>query len=101
MSGKSQLRAVDVERGLKAAGFIEQARTSTSHVKWVRITNSGHFVVTVDANNEPFSDIMIGYMSKQAGMTKAQFYEICSKDGQKKAKRGALGWLSNIFDKPA
>ena len=98
MSGRPQLNVADVQRGLKAAGFVAQSKPATSHVKWVRQTNNNRYSVTVDANNEPFSHEMIGYMAAQAGMSVNQLYELCSKDGSKKAKRGALAWLNKMFN---
>lgn len=98
MSGKSQLRAADVEKALKAAGFNKLPQKGTSHTHWVKTTDSRIWKVTVDAHLEPFSDDLVSSMAKQAGMSKSQFYEICSKEGQKKAKKGKLGWLTSIFN---
>jgi predicted RNA binding protein YcfA (HicA-like mRNA interferase family) len=93
--GKSrpQLTAADVERGLKAAGFKREKQKGTSHTQW----SKDHLKVTVDAPKAPFSDDLIAMMARQAEMSKDNFYEICSKEGQKKAKKGTLGWLS-LFD---
>lgn len=98
MSGKPQLKVSDVERGLRSAGFKPLPQSATSHIKWVRQTKNTRYSVTVDANNEPFGHQMVSYMAAQAGMSVKQFYELCSKDGSKKANRGALSWLANIFD---
>ena len=95
---KPQLSTRDVVAGLKAAGFEEQPKTSTSHVKWIKRANGEKLVVTVDAHLEPFSHTLIASMAKQAGMTVKQFYEICSKDGQKRAKKGVLTWLGFTSD---
>lgn len=95
MKCRPQLSSKDVERGLKAAGFEQKPQTATSHVKWIKQTENSKLVVTVDAHLEPFSHILIQSMAKQAGMSIRQFYEICSKDGIKQAKKGLLGWLRN------
>lgn len=99
---KPQLTTRDVVAGLKAAGFEEQPKTSTSHVKWIkRCTIKGvetKLVVTVDAHLSPFSKTLIDSMAKQAGVTVKQFYVMCSKDGQKKVKKGLLSWIPGIAE---
>jgi predicted RNA binding protein YcfA (HicA-like mRNA interferase family) len=97
VSGKCQLCAADVEKGLKAAGFNRLPQKATSHTQWVKTTDR-IWKVTVDAHHEPFSDDLVSSMARQAGMSKSQFYEICSKEGQKKAKKNKLNWLTSIFD---
>lgn len=91
------LTTQDVVGGLKAAGFEEQPRTSTSHTKWIKKCVCGgqrtKKVVTVDAHLSPFSKDLIKSMAKQAGMSVKQLHELCSKDGQKDAKKGLLKWL--------
>ncbi len=98
MLGKPQLEAADIERGLKAAGFIQQPKTGTSHVQWVYKKKNIYYRVTISAHLAPFSHDLIRHMSNQAGMSVNEFYELCSKEGSKKAKRGTLEWLSRIFD---
>jgi hypothetical protein len=88
----------DVERGLSAAGFTLQKSTSgTSHTKWIKyeeIENKKFKrVVTVDAPKSPFSNDLIKSMSNQAGMTKKQFLQLCTKNGSKQAKKGDLTWV--------
>lgn len=96
-SHKPQLKASDVERGLKALGFEQRPQKGTSHTQWVLDTPGRRYKVTVDAPKEPFSDILVKSMACQAGISVSQFYEVCSKDGAKRAKRGLLGWLSQAF----
>ena len=98
MGSKPQLTAADVEKGLKSAGFNPEPKTGTSHVQWTYRTRSVYKRVTVSAHLAPFSKDLIALMAHQAGMSVNQFYEICSKEGAKKAKRGTLAWLSNIFN---
>lgn len=97
MSKRPPLTSSEVHRGLNAAGFKEQSGTGTSHVKWVLKTADRKYVVTVDAHHSPFSHTLIASMANQAGMTVKQFYELCSKDGIKHAKRGTLGWLLRLL----
>ena len=98
MTKRPPLTSREVERGLKSAGFVEQPGTGTSHVKWILKTPTTKLVVTVDAHHSPFSKTLIASMASQAGMSVNQFYELCSKDGQKQAKRGTLGWLTRLFE---
>lgn len=97
MNQKAPLSAKDVRKGLKAAGFTLRPQKSTSHEHWVKTVNQNgkpHLLkVTVDGHHEPFSNDLTKSMARQAGMTEKQFRELCSKDGQKKAKRGFLDWL--------
>ena len=93
---RAPLSAADIERGLKALGFEERPKKGTSHTQWAGQIN-GHFrKVTVDAHHEPFSDDLTKSMANQAGISVKQFYEVCSKDGAKKAKKGLLSWLVAI-----
>jgi len=93
MAKHTPLTVSDVERGLKAMGFTKRPQKATSHTQWVRSTEKGILKVTVDAPKSPFSHDLIKSMAHQAGVSVSGFYEVCSKDGAKKAKRGLLGWL--------
>jgi predicted RNA binding protein YcfA (HicA-like mRNA interferase family) len=99
MGKRQPLTAAEVERGLKAAGFEEQPKTGTSHVKWKRYAGDTKYIVTVDAHHAPFSQQLIASMASQAGLSVKQFYELCSKDGAKQAKRGKLEWLTALFSR--
>lgn len=105
MSGKAPLKVKDVERGLAALGFEKLPTTATSHAKWQRKgfigrKNKPHkWVVTVDAHLSPFHIKLIKSMAKQAGLSEKQLREICTKDGQKKARNGQLLWLKNLYGK--
>lgn len=100
-SKRAPLTERDVVAGLKAAGFIQMPTKATSHTKWcldvVKRGGKPHrYSVTVDGPKSPFHIKLIKSMAKQAGMNLNQFYEICSKNGQKKAKRGELRWLEKL-----
>lgn len=97
MKGKPELRTADVERGLKALGLTEQSQKSTSHTQWTGTVDGKYRKVTVDAHHSPFSDDLIKSMASQAGLSVKQFYEICSKKGQKAAKKGKLEWFKELF----
>jgi hypothetical protein len=94
---RAPLTAAEVESGLKAAGFVQQPGNGTSHVKWIKKCSCKgkptKFVVIVDAHHAPFSADLTKSMATQAGMSVKQFYELCSKVGQKEAKKGKLKWL--------
>lgn len=93
-----QLSARDVERGLRLHGFEEKPGTGTSHVKWVKIHNGEKLTVTVDAHLEPFSEILVSSMAKQAGMNKKQFQRMCAKQGIKDARKGVFAWFFGRTD---
>lgn len=93
MTKRAPLEARDVERGLRAHGFVEQPKTGTSHVKWIKYIGDKKLVVTVDAHHAPYSQDLIRSMANQSHMSANQFYEMCSKDGVKQAKKGKFQWL--------
>lgn len=64
----------DVKRTLKHLGF-EFLRQVGSHERWVRLRPSPARQVTVDCPKAPFSQMLVGSMATQAGMTKREFYE--------------------------
>lgn len=70
------MTCAEVKKILSALGFSEEKRLSTSHEQWGKTTNDGHrFKVTVDCPKAPFSQDLIGYMARQAGVSKSQFYD--------------------------
>jgi hypothetical protein len=97
MSKPAPLTAKDVKRGLAAAGFSPGRTTGGSHQKWIKycVVNGKRtkYVVDVDEHHAPFSHDLTKSMANQAGISTKQFYELCSKDGVKQAKRGLLSWL--------
>ena len=90
--GRPQLTEKEVERGLSALGFEMSKQDGTSHRHWKKVFRDRLRKVTVDPPKAPFSNDMITFMSRQAGLTKKEFYEICTKDGAKKAAKGKLSW---------
>lgn len=97
MARKPQLSAKDIEKGLAALGFVPQPQKSTSHTHWTHSSFRGKFrKVTIDAHHEPFSNDLVSSMHSQAGLTKSEFYELCTKGGVKAAKRDPIKWLKSL-----
>ncbi len=69
----------DVKRGLKHLGFAPRKQQGTSHEHWVKIENGRIFKVTVDCPKEPFTGDLVKWMAAQAGVSKQQFYQACTK----------------------
>jgi predicted RNA binding protein YcfA (HicA-like mRNA interferase family) len=100
MAGKPQLSANDIQKGLAALGFEQLPQKSTSHTQWIHKSFRGKFrKVTVDAHHEPFSNDLVSSMYAQAGLTKREFYAMCSKGGIKAAKRDPIKWLKSLAGK--
>jgi predicted RNA binding protein YcfA (HicA-like mRNA interferase family) len=81
MSGQHPpITCADFKEILKALGFSIRDRrkqSSGSHEDWVGKDASGRFrKVTVDCPKAPFSQDLINWMAKQAGVTKAKIYEL-------------------------
>lgn len=74
-------------------GFEERPTKATSHTQWINDDGGNRRKVTVDSAKEPFSDDLISSMARQAEVSVSNFYEVCSKDGAKRAKKGLLKWL--------
>ncbi|MNO86782.1 YcfA-like protein [compost metagenome] len=75
MAKHHPLDCKQVKKALKALGFEPRPRTGTSHEKWVKTTDSGRFIVTVDCPKQPFGPDLVSSMAKQAGVSKSAFYE--------------------------
>ncbi|QIE86755.1 type II toxin-antitoxin system HicA family toxin [Pseudomonas nitroreducens] len=73
------LTCKQVKDGLKELGFEPRPRTGTSHEKWVKTTDKGRWIVTVDCPKAPFSNDLIKSMAKQAGESTRAFHEVCAK----------------------
>jgi predicted RNA binding protein YcfA (HicA-like mRNA interferase family) len=71
------LTYADVVKILKALGFSKRDHKGTSHEQWVNQTPFRK--VTVDKPKAPFSQILIASMARQAGVTKAAFYDALKK----------------------
>jgi predicted RNA binding protein YcfA (HicA-like mRNA interferase family) len=68
------LTVKEVETALKVLGFKPRPQGSTSHVHWVKDEGGRRFKVTVDPPKAPFSQDLIGFMARQAGVSKRAFY---------------------------
>jgi predicted RNA binding protein YcfA (HicA-like mRNA interferase family) len=73
------LTCKDVKRILKNLGFESRPQKSTSHEQWVKTVNGRLYKVTVDCPKAPFSQILIGFMADQAGVSKKEFYRQLNK----------------------
>jgi predicted RNA binding protein YcfA (HicA-like mRNA interferase family) len=68
----SQFKTILTELGFKA----RPQNSGTSHEQWVKVADGRLYKVTVDCPKAPFSPDLISSMAKQAGVTKAQIYDI-------------------------
>jgi predicted RNA binding protein YcfA (HicA-like mRNA interferase family) len=68
-----------VKSALSALGFEKRPQGSTSHEKWVKTTNKGRWIVTVDCPKAPFGNDLIKSMAAQAGMKTREFHAECCK----------------------
>ena len=68
----------EVTQILKNLGFTLRDKKGTSHEQWVKKTDR-FYKVTVDYPKSPFSQDLILYMAKQAGVSKKEFYKALSK----------------------
>ncbi len=75
MSGQQPpLACAQVKAVLVYLGFSFHCQKGTSHEQWKKSGHPGK--VTVDCPKAPFSHELIGYMAKQAGVSKKEFYKI-------------------------
>ncbi len=75
MSGRYHpLTCADVKTILRTLGFTPRPGKGTSHEQWIKDTEEGRLKVTVDCPKAPFSQTLIGSMSRQAGVSKDKFY---------------------------
>lgn len=74
MAKHRPLTCDDVKTILKRLGFEPRPRKGTSHEQWVKIEHGAILKVTVDCPKAPFSQDLISYMARQAGISKKQFY---------------------------
>jgi predicted RNA binding protein YcfA (HicA-like mRNA interferase family) len=68
------LTCKEVKQILSSLGFIPRPQKGTSHEQWVKTEGENRYKVTVDCPKSPFSQILISYMVKQAGVSKKEFY---------------------------
>jgi hypothetical protein len=65
----------DIETILTNLCFVERPpKSGTSHVTWVTLLPHEFRRVTVDPNEAPFTDNVLNWMIKQAGITRKAFY---------------------------
>ena len=74
------LTCAQVKRALKKLGFEARPQKSTSHEQWVKVEQGRIYKVTVDCPKSPFSQELISSMSRQAGLSKKDFYKAAGKD---------------------
>lgn len=77
MSRHGPLTCKQVKQILKNLGFHERPQKGTSHEQWVKYDDKGNLIgkVTVDCPKSPFSQDLITFMSRQAGVSKRDFYD--------------------------
>ena len=75
MSRHVPLTCKQVKNILKNLGFSPRPQKGTSHQQWVKTESGKFYKVTVDCPKAPFSQILIGSMARQAGVTKKEFYK--------------------------
>jgi len=75
MAKHHPLTCPEVKTILRNLGFEPRPRKSTSHEQWVKTENNRLYKVTLDCPKAPFSQDLIGYMAKQAGVSKQRFYD--------------------------
>jgi predicted RNA binding protein YcfA (HicA-like mRNA interferase family) len=63
------------ERALKNLGFVEDTQKGTSHRQFKKIIDNRMFKVTLDCHRGEVSARNIASMSKQAGVSKSEFYD--------------------------
>ncbi|WP_372523724.1 type II toxin-antitoxin system HicA family toxin [Sulfuricaulis sp.] len=82
------LTCPQVEQILKNLGFKERPKKAgTSHQDWVTEKFRGQFrKVTVDCPKAPFSQDLIKWMARQAGVTKKEFYAALDSEEAKKIR---------------
>lgn len=73
------LTCAQVKTILKNLCFSPLPRKSTSHEQWVKEFDGQIYKVTVDCPKSPFSQILIGSMAHQAGVSKKTFYNALKK----------------------
>jgi predicted RNA binding protein YcfA (HicA-like mRNA interferase family) len=80
------LTCVEVKQLLKNLGFVQRhKKAGTSHEDWIAEKFRGQFrKVTVDCPKAPFSQDLIKWMARQAGVTKKEFYAALDPEEAKK-----------------
>lgn len=81
MTRHRPLQCREVKQILKNLGFSARPQKGTSHEQWVKYDAAGKLLgkVTVDCPKAPFSQDLISFMARQAGVSKNDFYEALDK----------------------
>ena len=80
------LTCAEVKQILRNLDFSPRPKKGTSHEQWVKNDPIlGFKKVTVDCPNAPFSQDLISYMARQAGVSKSEFYAALDKPKLKPA----------------
>lgn len=74
MAKHRPLTCAEVKRILTKLGFSPRPQKGTSHEHWIKDSDGRRFKVTVDCPKSPFSQDLITFMARQAGVTKKAFY---------------------------
>ncbi|MGQ0658287.1 MAG: type II toxin-antitoxin system HicA family toxin [Chromatiales bacterium] len=69
------LTCAEVKLILKNLGFEPRPGRGSSHEHWIKDEGGRRFKVTVDCPKAPFSQDLIRWMAKQAGVSKNDFYK--------------------------
>ena len=81
MTRHRPLTCKEVKQILKNLGFQPRPVKGTSHEHWVKYDGKGNLLgkVTVDCPKAPFSQDLISFMARQAGISKSDFYDALDK----------------------
>ena len=81
MARNFPLTCKQVKEILTNLGFTARPQKGTSHEHWVKYDKNGNLLgkVTVDCPKAPFSQDLISYMARQAGVSKKEFYAALDK----------------------
>lgn len=88
MARPATLGVADVLKALRAYDFAHK-KTTGAHEQWEGYVDDVRRIVTVDANEAPFTSRsrILRSMIRQSGIGKRDFYEAAGKPIQAKAKR--------------
>lgn len=80
MAKHRPLTCREVKAILKNLGFFPRPQKGTSHEQWLKDEGGKRYKVTVDCPKQPFTQDLVTYMARQAGVTKAKFYAALDKE---------------------
>ena len=76
MARHHPLTCKEVKCVLKVLGFSPTPGKRTSHEQWIKEEKGRFRQVTVDCPKSPFSQDLVKWMAKQAGVSKNKFYSL-------------------------